>query len=136
MKEKIKIQKGIFKKENYTSFMLGVFVLGGLLVVPLLWSFLLGLRYVDMFLKPYVVFSLMLCVCVLIVFRRDGTTSWLRIIPAIIIGIIVGSAVAAASGKLVFGSSTIIGFLILILCGRVGVEITKLFYERKNWSME
>jgi len=131
MSQKIN-QKGIFKKENYTSFMLGVFILGGLLAVPLLWSFLLGLRYIDMFLKPYIVFSLMLCACVLIVFRRDGTISWFRSIPAIIIGIIVGSAVAAASGKVVFVSGTLLGFAILLLCGRVGIEIVKLFYERKN----
>lgn len=123
-----KDKKSIFREGNYASFMLGVFVLGGLLAVPLLWSFLLGLKYVDMFLKPYIVFSLMLCVCVFIVFRKNGTTSLLRTIVAIVIGVIVSSGVAAGSEKVAFVSGTILGFLTLILCGRISIWISKFIH--------
>jgi len=107
MKEKIKTQKGLFKKEDYALFTLSVFILGGLLVLPLVWGFMTGLNdYIAL-----LIFSLMLCVSVLVVYRRDGTTSRIRIVLAIIIGIIVSSVVAAASEKLAFVSGVIIGFL-------------------------
>jgi len=126
-----KDEKTIFKKSDYTSFMLWVFILGGLFAVPLVWSFLLGLRYIDMFLKPYIVFSLMLCVGVLIAFRRNGNTSLFRTIAAIVIGVIVASGVAAGSGKVAFVSGTLLGFAILILCGRLGIIFTR-FIHRHN----
>lgn len=127
MKEKIKTQEGLFEKEDYALFMLSVFILGGLLVLPLVWGFMTGLNdYIAL-----LIFSLMLCVSVLVVYRRDGTTSWIRIVLAIIVGIIVSGVVAAASEKLAFVSGVIIGFFILILCGFVGIKIFKLFIKNK-----
>lgn len=120
--KEIKTSEGIFKKENYISFIVGVFILGGLLVVPLLWWLMAGIDYIAL-----IIFSLMLCVSVLILYRRDGTTSWMRAVFSIIIAMIVASAVAAANEKLVFVSGTIIGFIVLILCGFIGIKLNKLF---------
>lgn len=127
-------KKTIFKKTEYTSFMFGVFILGGILVVPWLWGFgvlltYIGLRYIYIF--PL---SLILCVFIFIAFRRNGTISWIRAIPTgLIVFIIVPPFIMDLTKRTIPPvSDVILGFAILILCGRLGVIFTRLIRRKQN----
>jgi len=127
--ENKKVKKTIFVKKDYISFMLGVFILGGIIALPLVWNLFLGISYLN--LLPL---SLLLCVCLLITFRRNGTISWFRAIPAwAIFGTVVGTVLQEFSSKHVPPlSKVLIGILILIICGRVGIKAVGLFHNKST----
>lgn len=47
------IKGTMFKEADYVSFMLGVFIVGALLAIPLLWSSGVGLGYLGRFRCPW-----------------------------------------------------------------------------------
>ena len=124
-------KKAIFKNTEYTSFMFGVFILGGILALPLLWSFgflftYIGPRYIYIF--PL---SLILCAFIFVAFRRNGTISWVRAIPAgLIIIIIVPTIIKELTEKTTPPvSDVLLGFVILILCGYLGVILSRFIHR-------
>ena len=74
----------MFKETDYLPFMLGIFLIGGLIGMPLTYGASTGLGYFESL--PWAFSS---CMVFLIAFRRNGTISWGRAIPAFIAIIIV-----------------------------------------------
>ena len=121
-------KKSFFNNNEYAFFMFGVFILGGILVLPLLWRFgiiltYIGSRYIYIF--PL---SLVLCAFIFVAFRRNGTISWIRVIPSgLIITIIVPTIIKELTGKTVPPiSDVLLGFAILMLCGYIGIIFARL----------
>lgn len=115
-------QGGMFKETDYVPFMLGVFIIGGLIGMPLPYGLATGLGYFESL--PW---SLASCVVFLIAFRRNGTISWGRAAPAIA-AIIIGARVYSQNtGKPAFAAGGILGFLLVMVCGYVGIGIGRIF---------
>jgi len=112
----------MFKETEYVPFMLGVFLIGGLLGMPLTYGLILGLSYFQSL--PW---SLASCIVFLIMFRRNGTISWGRAIPAIFAVVMGANAYNQATGKPAFASSGFLGFVLVGGCGYVGIWIGRIF---------
>jgi len=112
---------GMFKESDYGLFMAGVFVIGGLIGVPLTYGLGLGLGYFAAL--PW---SLGSCVVFLIAFRRNGTISWGRAIPAMIALVVAGTVYNQSTGKPSFGAGGVFGFLLVMVCGYIGIGIARL----------
>jgi hypothetical protein len=115
-------QGGMFKETDYMPFMLGVFIIGGLIGMPLTYGLGTGLGYFESL--PW---SLASCVVFLIAFRRNGTISWGRAVPAIAAIIIGASVYNASTGKPAFAAGGFLGFLLVMVCGYVGIGIGRIF---------
>lgn len=113
---------GMFKESDYGPFMAGVFVVGGLIGLPLTYGLAVGLRYFAAL--PW---SLGSCVVFLIAFRRNGTISWGRAIPAMIAIMVAGTVYNQSTGKPAFGAGGMLGFLLVMVCGYIGIGIGRLF---------
>ena len=121
------VEGGMFKEADYAAFMAGVFVVGGLIVLPLTYGQAVGLRYLAAL--PW---SLGSCVVFLIAFRRDGSISWGRAIPAIIAIMVAGTVYNQSTGKPAFGAGGMLGFLLVMVCGYIGIGIGRLFGTGKR----
>lgn len=115
-------QAGMFKESDYLPFMLGVFVIGGLIGMPLTYGLGTGLGYFESL--PWALAS---CVVFLIGFRRNGTISWGRAIPAIVAIMVAATAYNKSTGKPAFAAGGILGFLLVMVCGYVGIGIGRIF---------
>ena len=113
--------KSFFKENEYFSFMLSVFILGGLAALPIFWGYFTALNQVEGPMFPAIwIPTMMLSTSVLVAFKKDGTSSKLRTVLAIIIGWVVSTILASLSGKMSFISNTFLGFIILLMCGKTG----------------
>ena len=117
----------MFKESDYGQFMAGVFVVGGLVVLPLTYGLAVGLGYLAAL--PWSVAS---CVVFLIAFRRNGTISWARAIPAIIAIAVAANVYNQSTGDAAFGAGGMLGFLLVIICGYVGIGIGRLLGTNKK----
>ena len=115
-------QGGMFKETDYVPFMLGVFLIGGLLGMPLTYGAGTGLGYFESL--PWALGS---CVVFLIAFRRNGTISWGRAIPAIAAIVIAANVYNQSTGKPAFAAGGVSGFLLVMVCGYVGLGIGRIF---------
>jgi len=116
------VEAGMFKETDYMPFMLGVFLIGGLLGMPLTYGLGTGLSYLESL--PWALAS---CVVFLIAFRRNGTISWGRAIPAIVAVIIGANAYNQSTRKPAFAAGGLLGFLLVMVCGYVGIGIGRIF---------
>lgn len=114
--------KGMFKESDYIPFMLGVFIIGGLIGIPLTYGLGTGLGYFDSLL-----WSLASCVVFLIAFRRNGTISWGRAIPAIVAVMLGANFYNQSTGKPAFAAGGLLGFLLVMVCGYIGIGIGYIF---------
>ncbi|MEL7498316.1 MAG: hypothetical protein AAFN77_11955 [Planctomycetota bacterium] len=113
---------GMFSEGSYAPFMVGVFILGGFVALPLLYGGMLGHDYVSSL--PW---TLGVCVVFLFGFRRNGTISWLRATPVLLLLMIAAYAFYKYTGRHGFGVGGFLGFLIVFGCGYVGIGVRKLF---------
>ncbi len=116
------VQGGMFKKTDYVPFMLGVFLVGGLIGMPLTYGADTGLGYFESL--PWALGS---CVVFLIAFRRNGTMSWARAIPAIAAIMIGANVYNQSTSKPAFVAGGLMGFLLVMVCGYVGLGIGRIF---------
>ena len=123
----IPAEAGMFKESDYGPFMAGVFVVGGLIGLPLTYGPAVGLGYLAAL--PW---SLGSCVVFLIAFRRNGTLSWGRAIPAMIAITVAGTVYNESTGKPGFGAGGLLGFLLVMVCGYIGIGIGRLFGTGKR----
>ncbi|MBN1263019.1 MAG: hypothetical protein JW991_01555 [Candidatus Pacebacteria bacterium] len=122
------VKNALFKQADYLPFMLGIFIIGGLLVIPFFWGMVgLELSYLEA-----VPWSLASCVVFLIAFRRSGDISWARAIPALIGLMIIGETYSAMTEKPAFGAGGILGFFAVVICGYTGIGIGKLIRHRNR----
>jgi hypothetical protein len=118
---------GMFLESDYIPFMLGIFIIGGLLVIPLTWGLGLDLGYFAAL--PW---SLLSCIVFLIAFRRNGTISWGRAIPAIVASMILTQVHAQSTGRPAFVVGGILGFLAIVVFGYIGIWIGRLVRREKQ----
>lgn len=115
-------QEGMFKETDYVPFMLGVFLIGGLIGMPLTYGAGTGLGYFESL--PWAFGS---CVVFLIAFRRNGTIYWGRAIPAIAAIMIGANIYNKSTGKPAFAAGGVLGYLLVMVCGYVGLGIGRIF---------
>lgn len=121
-----KLAKGaLFEERDYIPFMLGIFIIGGLLAIPLIWGSQVGLGYFEAL--PW---SLASCAVFLVAIRRNGTISWLRFFLAIIVLIGAGQIYASSSGKPAFAAGGMLGFLVIAVCGLIGIGVGRLILRK------
>lgn len=116
------IKGAIFKEEDYVPFVVGFFLIGGLLTFPFLYGLQLDISY--LLALPW---SLGSCVVFLIGFRKNGTISWLKFVPAYAVLTITAMIVNHSSGGSTFAAGGIIGFVIVILGGKIGIIVSRHF---------
>lgn len=119
-----KIRKGIFQETDYLFFVLGSFILGSFLVLPLTYGYQLRMPYFEAL--PW---SLLSCAVFLIAFRRDGTISVGRM-TIIIVGTMIGFKLyVMVTGKAAFVAGGFIGGALLFICGFVGIALGRFFHR-------
>ena len=118
-------QAGMFKETDYLPFMLGVFIIGGLIGMPLTYGLGTGLGYFESL--PWALAS---CVVFLIAFRRNGTISWGRAIPAIAAIMIGATVYNQSTGKPAFAAGGILGFFLVMVCGYIGIGIGRILQRK------
>jgi len=101
--------------------MIGIFVLGGLLVIPFLWADQANLSYSEA--RPW---SLASCFVFFIAFRRNGTISWGRAVIAIGTIVFFATNYSSTTGKPSFAAGGFLGFIVLLVCGYLGIGIGKI----------
>lgn len=111
----------MFKETDYVPFMFGVFLIGGLIGMPLTYGAGTGLGYFESL--PWALAS---CGVFLIAFRRNGTISWGRAIPAIAAIIIGANIYNQSTGKPAFAAGGLLGFLLVMVCGYIGLGIGRV----------
>ncbi len=116
---------GSFKDSDYVPFMLGVFLIGGLVALPLTYGLATGLGYFESL--PWALAS---CVVFLISFRRNGTISWGRAIPAIFVLVIGADIYNRSTGRPSFAAGGLLGFLLVMVCGYAGIGIGRMFKKQ------
>jgi len=117
----------LFKETEYVPFMLGVFLIGGLLGMPLAYGLVTGLSYFQSL--PW---SLASSIVYLIMFRRNGTISWGRAVPAIFAVVMGANAYNRTTGKPAFAASGFLGFLLVAGCGFIGIWIGRIYYKLRR----
>jgi hypothetical protein len=140
------VKGALFSETDYLPFMLGVFIVGGLIAVPFFYGAGLsadlglpspGMRWqIEYFLLhgPYfkaLPWSLASCLVYLISFRRNGTITWARAVPAMAAMIIAVYAYYNNTGKPAFAVGGFLGFILIMVCGYVGIAVARLTARRK-----
>lgn len=126
----VKIQRLEQDPLPYLPYLLGVLVFGGLLALPLLWGGNQHMEYGDAL--PW---SLLSCVVFSIGIRRDGSYSLARGISAYFIAYVLAASftadsIARSNGNKGFLAGGALGFLLLTVCGYLGVGFAVLL---KRW---
>jgi hypothetical protein len=116
-----RVEAGMFTESNYWAFMGGIFVVGGLVALPLTYGRMVELPYFAAL--PW---SLASCLVFLIAFRKNGTISWGRAVPAMVALVVGGMAYSQSTGSPAFGAGGFLGFLLMFVCGYVGIGIASL----------
>ena len=112
----------MFRKEEYGPYMIGVFILGGLIAVPLIWSYFVDLPY-----EKLVLGSLLGCGIFAFAHTRDGDFSLLRFFGAFAFVFLMSLKISVqAGGTGPFVPGGLLGFFVMAACGHAGVGISRL----------
>ena len=112
---------GLFLPADYVPFMIGTFVLGGLLAIP----FACGPRSLGDYLLV-LPWSLGSAVVLFASIRRDGCVVWIRAAPAIVALVVVGYLYGRAVGQPMPAALSMLGFGAMLVAGYVGLAIGRL----------
>jgi len=118
---------GLFKRPDYVPFMLGVFVIGGLLAAPLIWGSITHLGYLAAL--PW---SIVSCVVFLVSIRRNGIISWHIALIAIALAFVAAIIYSTVTGKPSFIAGGILGFIVLAVSGYLGIGIRRLTTRQRK----
>jgi hypothetical protein len=110
---------------DYMAFMIGVFVLGGLVAFPGAYGAWLGLNYAQAL--PW---SLASALFYLLVFNRDGTISGLRFIIGLGFLYIIMQQHVTTSGQPAFVAGGFLGTGLMFVCGYIGVGIGRRLFPQ------
>ena len=122
------VKTGLFNKADYGPFMSGVFVLGGLLAVPIIWSVPARINMTYGQALPWAIGA---CLVILAAFRRDGTVSWLRAIPAAGAMILAEAFLAGTNSVPALTAFAVFALFALMVSGYVGVGIGRLIRQEE-----
>lgn len=118
----MRLPHALFSPSEYWPFMLGIFLLGGLILFPLIYGvMLLHMKYTEALEQ-----SIFSCLLYLIAFRRNGTIAWTRFWIALIIIVINFIRFRTETGSAVFIAVGFLGFLMAFLCGYAGIWVARL----------
>ena len=112
---------------DYLAFVCGVYVIGCLIVVPLVLLSLTPLEYPDTLL-----WSVFACTILVAVIRTNGTVSLLRVSIAVLLS---GIIIALYSHHPMYSNfllSTVLSMLLLLVCGKVATTISRAQRGRMN----
>lgn len=112
---------GLFLPADYVPFMLGTFVLGGLLAIPFACA--------PRSLRDYLIvlpWSLGSAVVLFVSIRRDGRVLWIRAAPAIVALVVVGYLYGRAAGQPMPAVLSMLGFGAMLVAGYVGLGVGRL----------
>lgn len=118
-------KSGMFGPGDYLPFIIGIIIFGGFGAIPFIWGKFLEMEYVEAL--PWALFS---CIMYIISFRKDGSISWVRFIVAIIILNVAARMAIESEGGTGFAAGGFVGFIVIVLCGYVGIWISKIFRKR------
>ncbi|HBG60497.1 MAG: hypothetical protein A2Y03_10530 [Omnitrophica WOR_2 bacterium GWF2_38_59] len=117
----------LFKEKDYKAFMTGVLIIGGLIGIPLIYGVGGGISYFESL--PW---SFVSCIVFLIAFRRNGTISWGRAVPAIICAMFLAKTYNESSGRPSFAAGGFFGILLVFACGYAGIGVDRLLKKTKD----
>lgn len=114
--------QGIFEERDFIPFVIGIMLLGGLLVVPVLWGQFSHLEYKDALFPS-------LLSCGIFAFSHDkrGNFLWGRFI--MLLAVIVVTAMRSSlryGGRPMFLAGGILGYVVMFGCGWIGIALARL----------
>jgi len=118
------LKGALFDGADYAPFILGVFVLGGLLAIPMLWS---QPERINMTYAEALPWAIGACMVFLAAFRRNGTVSWLRAVPAVAAMILAEVFLAKTDSTPALVSYAVFAVFTITICGYIGIGIGRLF---------
>ena len=115
---------GMFEERDFIPYGCGVMVLGGLLVVPVMWGGFMELDYAQALFPS-------LLSCGVFVFSHDkrGTFLWGRfVLMVLFIMMTVMRAIAqnGGSGRPMFMAGGVLGYFVMFGCGWAGIAVARL----------
>jgi len=117
--------KGMFEERDYIPFVLGVLILGGLVLVPVLWGQINQLDYARSIFP-----SLLSCGIFLYAHDKRGNFSISKfLVGYLIVFMAILRAVARTGpggGKPFFIAGGVLGFVVLFACGWAGIGVVRL----------
>lgn len=111
--------RGMFHREDYWPYLFGVFVFGGLIAVPAVWS-----QFIDLSFGRLVAGSLVACAVFAYAHTEDGQFSFSSFFIGYALTLLISLRVAAQSdigGGVIPGG--LLGFLIMSGCGWLGIGL-------------
>ncbi len=118
------LKGALFNEADYAPFIIGVFVLGGLLAIPMLWS---DPERINMTYAEAVPWAIGASMVFLAAFRRNGTVSWLRAVPAVAAMILAEVFLAKTDSTPALVSYAVFAVFAITICGYIGIGIGRLF---------
>ena len=118
------LKGALFDEADYGPFMTGVFVLGGFLAIPILWSQPERIKMTYGMAVPWAIGA---CVVFLLAFRRNGTVCWLRAVPAVAAMIVAEVLFAKTDNTPALVSFAVFAVFTIMICGYIGIGIGRLF---------
>lgn len=120
--------KGVFEEKDYIPFAAGILVLGGIVIVPIVWAQIVDIYY------PQALFpSLLSCAIFIYAHDKRGNFSlgkFLLGFLVVLFQIMRTTAEHGVSEQPMFLAGGIVGFLIMYACGWAGIMIAR-FFRRK-----
>jgi len=114
----------LFDEADYVPFMTGVFMLGGFLAIPVLWS---QPERINMTYGQALPWAIGTSLVFLAAFRRNGTVSWLRAVPAAAAMILAEVFLAKSDSTPALVSYAVFAVFAIMICGYIGIGIGRLF---------
>jgi len=110
----------MFRREDYWPYMIGAFLLGGLVAVPVTWR-----QFIDMDYDRLIAGSVILCGVFLLVHTRTGGLGMNRVIGAMLFGVLVFMASIREWHSILYLNGGLLGFAVLMACGWVGIFVAR-----------
>lgn len=127
----------LFRSTDYVPFLVGLFVIGGCIVFPLLWltyCYHVGPAWRGSMFVAYldaIAWGVASCLPIGIAFSRNGSISWRRGGPAIVAIAIFGGVLKYCSYSQGFVAGGILGAFVAFACGYAGIGISRAVFRTK-----
>jgi len=121
----MEFEKPLFKENEYILFVLGVLVLGGLLLLPLIWNLWFWISWVD-----EIPWSLGASVAFLIAFRRNGALYKGGFIVSLIAQIAIFWWFSSEQSEEYLLKAMVLWYIAYWLCGSIGIAIGRPFHRQ------
>jgi len=113
----------LFDSADYVPFIQGVFILGGFLALPILLS---QPARINMTFGQALPWAIGACMVFLAGFRRNGTVSWLRAVPAAAAMILAVVFLAKTDSTPALVAFAVFAIFVFMICGYIGIGIGRL----------